>query len=1300
MRLGLRWASAAGVLLAAALATTLVPGAATAAPPTGSLTVARMTADGGENPLGVDAARPRLAWVLRPDRRDAVQTAYRVLVASSARGLADGEADVWDSGKVGSAESAGVAYGGPPLRAATRYHWKVRVWDRDDRPSSWSAPAWWETGLLEPADWSGARWIGAPAAEPAWPEGTVATASSFHPPNPGLTYEPANAIDGNAATFWNDSTLAAYPDRLTITAPSPVTLPGVTVSSHSDGVIQDYAVETWDGEQWVQQASITGSDAVTRQVGFPAPVSTTRVRITVTRAQQTRFPEFSRIAEVQPGLVDPLPVHPPAPLLRRDVAVAKRVEEARAYVSGLGYYVLTIDGERIGDRVLDPGFTVYDETALYSTYDVTSALRDPGDHTLGVALGRGFFGLYPEDTKYWGNAPWLGEPRLRLKLEIRYADGSRDTVVSDASWRAHDGPTTRDSIYLGETYDARRALPGWDTPGFDANGWRPAAEVAAPTANLRSQRVEPIRVVDTMRAERITNPRPGTYMFRFPVMTAGWARLTVSGTAGTEVTLRYGEQLRDNGTVNNDGDPGLTNGPIQSDRYILSGDGTETWEPSFSYKGFQYVQVDGYPGVPDEDDVVARVVHTDVRNAGTFSSSDDLLNTIHAMTRRTILNNLHSIFTDTPVFEKRGWLGDANVLLPATTDNFGMHRFYRKWLRDILDNQGADGAGVELAPNPFPAGYTDPIWAGALVEIPWRLYRDYGDRDVLAESYVAMARYVDYLVAHSDGLIQQGFYGDWVAPSTSGTFPFPPEGARLTATAYFHRYAVLVARAARALGHDADADRFSALAGKIEQAFNVEFLDRERAIYRTERAVGYRQTSNAVPLAFGLVPPDLVDEVTANLVADVRARGNHLNTGRAGTQHLLPVLTERGHVDTAFAIATQRTYPSWGYWIENGATSLWEAWETTTRSRDHAFLGSVDDWFYRYLAGIRPAAPRYARITVRPYVPAHLDRATAAQETVRGTVASSWRKTGGTFHLDVTVPANATATVHVPLFGGEVAGANRGAKRVRVEDDAAVYEVGSGRWSFTSRLPEEHLRSLSVSAEPQRIAAAPGEPMTVDVTVTGRAPGGVRGSLAVIVPDGWSATPAAPAFELDRHGALDSETIEVTITPPQTATGEEATIAFEAEGRGMSGSAETRAVLLGRWPAGTTAAASSHHPSNVVGGEVRTYEPANAIDGDLATFWNDATPGAYPDVLTITAPRPVTLSGVSFASFADGVPVDFDVQTWDGSAWVTRASVTGNDRVARRIPFGAAVTTSRVRLVVTRDQFQHGEFSRVAELSP
>jgi alpha-L-rhamnosidase len=1030
------------------------------------LTVSELFTEYAGNPIGVDVTRPRLAWLLESGRRGQSQTAYQLLVASSESLLARNEGDVWDNGKVTSAESAGVPYDGPALVSGTRYHWKVRCWDKDGRSSSWSQGAWWETGLFDEADWAGARWIGAPADQ-VESEGPV-VAWEFDHAGDAEGWQAAN----NVAPLQIGDGLAAT----TVTGPDPFVLSPafqldaamarvlrVRLRADSGSGISLYFV-TKESPGWAEAKKVSlpieadGQfheyliDLADRNAGWTG--TATQIRLDLDGAD-----EGTAFAIDSIGLDRGHTVHlvTGSPQLRKDLAVRKKVERARVHVSGLGYHVLTIDGARVGDSVLDPGVTVYDKTALYATHDVTSAVRKQGAHVLGVTLGRGFYGLAPGDTKYWGSAPWLGNPRLRLKLEIDYKDGSQDTVVSDTGWQVSSGPTTHDSVYLGETYDARLAQPGWDRPGFDASSWHLAAEVTAPTANLRSQQMEPIRVIDTLRAGQVTSPKAGTYVFKYPVVTAGWARLRVAGTAGTEITLRYGETLHADGTVDNRGDAGLTNGPVQTDRYLLRGHGSETWEPSFSYKGFQYVQVDGYPGVPGVDDVTARVVHSDVPSAGTFSSSDPLLNTIHELSRRTILNNLHSVMTDTPMFEKRGWLGDVNVLLPATIDNFGMHRFYRNWLGSIQDNQAPDGAGVELSPNPFPAGYTDPIWAGALVDIPWQLFQDYGDRDILEASYDSMTRYVDYLTSHSDGLIQQGFYGDWVSPATSGTFPSPPEGAQLTATAYFHRYAEVAAEAARELGNDPDAKRFSELAGRIKVAFNAKFLDRTTGIYRTDREVGYRQTSNAVPLSFGLVPADIVDQVAQHLVDDVRARGNHLNTGHAGTKELLPALTEQGQVDIAFAVATQRTYPSWGFWIDNGATTLWEAWETNTRSRDHSFLGSIEGWFYRDLAGIKPSAPGYARIGIRPHLPAGLDHTSASVRTVYGTVTSQWDQRDDGLSLAVTIPTNTTAQVFIPAAspdqvteGQRSAATAEGVRFARMDGDRAVFEVGSGTYHFRS----------------------------------------------------------------------------------------------------------------------------------------------------------------------------------------------------------------------------------------------------------
>lgn len=1034
------------------------------------LTVTELFTDYADNPLGVDVPRPRLAWLLESGLRSQTQSAYQLLVASSESMLARDQADVWDSGKVASAQSAGVPYDGPALVSGTRYHWKVRCWDKDGHGSPWSDAAWWETGVLDEADWSGAQWIGAPAGR-VESEGPV-VAWTFDQSDDAEGWQAANNVaplqvgDGLATTTVTGPDPFILSPTLQLDA-TTARLLRIRLRADSGSGIGLYFV-TSESPGWTEAKSIhhpidaDGTfheylvDLADRNPDWTGTV--TQVRFDLDEADEgTTFAldsiglDRGRTVRLVTG----------GPLLRKDFAVAARVERARVHVSGLGYHVLTIDGVKVGDSVLDPGVTVYDKTALYATHDVTSMVAKRGPHALGVALGRGFYGLPPGDTKWWGSAPWLGDPRLRLKLEIDYTDGRRETVVSDPSWQICSGPTTRDSVYLGETYDARLAQPGWDRPGFDASSWHLAVQVTAPTTNLRSQRMEPIRVVDTLRAVHVTNPKPGTYVFKYPVVTAGWARLRVSGTAGTEITLRYGETLRADGTVDNSGDAGLTNGPVQTDRYLLRGQGQETWEPSFSYKGFQYVQVDGYPGVPGVDDVPARVVHSDVPATGTFSSSDALLNTIHEISRRTFVNNLHSVMTDTPMFEKRGWLGDVNVLLPATIDNFGMHRFYRNWLYSMRDNQAPDGAGVEVSPNPFPAGYTDPIWAGTLVDLPWQLFQDYGDRDVLEASYGSMTRYVDYLTSHSDSLIQQGFYGDWVSPATSGTFPWPPEGAQLTATAYFHRYAEVLAQAAAELGHDADAARFGQLAERIKAAFNAKFLDRSAGRYRTDRDVGYRQTSNAVPLSFGLVPAEFVAEVTRQLVADIRAHGNHLNTGHAGTKELLPALTAQGHVDLAFTIATQRTYPSWGFWIENGATTLWEAWETNTRSRDHGFLGSIEGWFYRDLAGIRPAAPGYARIAIRPYVPAGLDHVSASVRTIHGTVASRWERRDDGLLLVVSIPTNTTAEVFVPASSpDEVTEAKRpaaeaeGIRFLHLTDDRAVFALAAGTYHLhTASLP-------------------------------------------------------------------------------------------------------------------------------------------------------------------------------------------------------------------------------------------------------
>ena len=704
---------------------------------------------------------------------------------------------------------------------------------------------------------------------------------------------------------------------------------------------------------------------------------------------------------------------PAAPLLRAVVPVTKPVAAARLWIGAAGYYGASLNGQRVGDAVLDPGFTAYDKRVLYSTYDVTGSMH-PGTNVLGVTLGRGFYALAAASGKilWWDHAPWLArQPRLIAKLDITYADQTHTTVVSGPDWLTHAGPTTSDSLYRGETFDARLAPAGWDSAGYAAGDWTNVAAALAPSTHLRSQMSEPIRIQKTVRALGISQPKPGTYVFKFPVMMTGWPRLAVSGPAGTTVVLRLGEKLNADGTVDNMGDPGLTPGEIQRYDYTLSGDGSEVWEPQFSYAGFQYIQVDGFPGVPAATSVLACEVHSDVPPTGTFSCSSALLNQVHAICKQSVLGNLHSIPTDCPTYEKRGWCGDSVQWSAQAIDNFGMQRFYEKWLDDVADTQNGQGNIADIAPG-LDEG-NDLSWSSVCVVLPWRLYQEYGDPHAIATHYAAMKRYLDYLGSRATNHLVKGFYGDWVSPG----FVQPPEGPDLVACANYYRDVLWFSNMASVLGYATDAAHYGDLAGDIKRAFNERYLDRSAGVYRTGQAAGYRQASNALPLDYGLVPPEMVALVTSNLVADVRQRNNHLNTGSFGTAALLPALCEHGQAGLAYAIASQTTYPSWGWWLANGATTTWEQWvsDASLRSRNHAFLGSVDDWFYKYLGGLQPAEPGYKIINVRPCFPVGLTWVSAAIDTPQGVVSSRWKRgPNDQVELTVAIPPNAEADVWIP----------------------------------------------------------------------------------------------------------------------------------------------------------------------------------------------------------------------------------------------------------------------------------------------
>ncbi|WP_281850853.1 alpha-L-rhamnosidase [Dyella sp. GSA-30] len=709
-----------------------------------------------------------------------------------------------------------------------------------------------------------------------------------------------------------------------------------------------------------------------------------------------------------------------APLLRRVLTVKNGLESARLYVAAGGYANVSINGKPASDAVLSPDFTNYNKRALYLAHDVTALLKPGSANAIGIELGRGYYGLTNPNVWHWEKAPWHGEPRVRVLLKLCYVDGRCEFEGTDAHWRIHDGPTVLDDVYGGETYDARLELPGFDTVAFDDRNWRAAAVLPAPEGVLQAQREPPVRVAATLQATTITRLPSGSYVFAFPRVIAGWATLAMQGKAGDTIVLHYGEKLLPDGSVDDRDDHHYFGHGLQTDRITLAGRGVEHWHSRFSWKGFRYVQVDGWPGsAPSLSAMTAQVVHSDVAVIGHFSSSHPLLNWIHTAAVDTVLNNLYGIPTDTPMYEKNGWTGDGMLGADMMLRNVDADTLLSKWVRDIADARNAEGAPLLIAPNPGWGDVRAPPWHAAYVLVPWSLYWQRGDRHVLAEHVDGMARYVDLEFARSSGGIADTELGDWVSPSTPADGGNAPEDKRIAATAYLYRMAETMAQIERVLGNDDTSRHFDAMSAQVRSAFNQQFFDPAQGLYRGQGDEGVRQTHQLLALDFGLVPEAQRRRVVDALVQAVHAHDNHLDTGALGSKLLLPTLTAMGHADLAWIVATQTSFPSWGYWRENGATSLWEHWKLDARSRGHYFLGSIDDWLFGDVAGLKPLAPGWQRIGIYPALVPWLDHAEADTMTPFGRTAVAWSRSRGKLQLDLEVPVGSTAEVHLPRVAPE-----------------------------------------------------------------------------------------------------------------------------------------------------------------------------------------------------------------------------------------------------------------------------------------
>lgn len=954
MRLSLVLALLMGLFMAA---TTTV-----AAPADATLAPVELRCEHEPNPLGIDAAKPRLSWILERmaasgPARGLRQTAYRILVAASEESLNADRGDLWDTGRVESNQTRLIVYSGRPLISQMRCVWKAKVWDQDGHESAWSKPASWSMGLLAADDWK-AKWI----------------------------------------SFQDSSPL--HKDRNTLYLP-------------------------------------------------------------------------------------------PARQFRKDFVAAKPMKRATLYASALGLVDLYLNGHRASDAMFMPGWSDYRRRAYYRTLDATSLVQS-GDNCLGAVVAEGWYSGYVGYGLLCGYGPnkagrcFYGKtPALLAQLEIEYADGSRETIGTDPTWQVTDkGPVREADLIMGETYDARAEQPDWCKPGFKTGGWEHAirAEDNGSTravfsdnqgdrevelgfqkpARMQAYSAPPVRAVEEIKAVGLTEPKPGEYVFDLGQEFAGVVRLKVQGPAGTKVQLRFGEMLYPDGRLMTEN----LRRARATDYYILRGDPAgETWTPRFTYHGFRYVELTGLAARPGLDAVTGIVVHSDTSLTSSFECSDPMVNRLFQNIVWTQRANFVELPTDCPQRDERlGWMGDAQIYVRAACYNADVAAFFTKWMDDVEESQRAEGPYPDYAPYPMSHGAPKKsfgtAWMDAGIICPWTIWKVYGDTEIIVRHYDSMKRFLEFRRASSPdfrGVSLGNTWGDWLNMDE----PTPIEYIDLC---YFAQTVNLMSEMAQAIGRSQDADEYRRLRASINAAFQTQYVNPEGTLKVDT------QTAYALALAFGLIPEPLVRPASVRLAEKIAQKDYRMATGFLGTRPLLPVLSATGHHDLAVRLFQSKRLPSWGYEVENGATTVWERWDSYKKGQQgvahvgmnsyaHYAFGAVCEWMFQTLAGIDSQGTGFQRLLIQPRPAGNFTWVKARYNSPSGPIATSWRRSASEFMLDVAVPPNTTATVVISTDqpdgvkeSGHAANQARGVRFVRVDRAAVVYEIGSGEYHFTSPL--------------------------------------------------------------------------------------------------------------------------------------------------------------------------------------------------------------------------------------------------------
>ncbi|VGO12678.1 hypothetical protein PDESU_01231 [Pontiella desulfatans] len=952
-------------------------------------------------PQGLDVLQPRLSWRLESGQRAQMQSAYRILVAGSPETLANDAGDLWDSGKVNSGESIQIAYKGKPLTSRQSCCWKVMVWDREGNPSIWSEPAMWSMGLLKPKDWK-AQWIGYDEIpeDPIQEGPKVVVVKALY----GLGGKPSKQVDVTEKLQKRvaEGTLKlSVGNELAEKDPAPGKLKKLELEYTFDGV--------------------------------------TRKRIF---SEGETFEFFSTN---RPNLMNRS--YLPSPYLRKVFAVKAPVKRAVVYVSAQGFVELHLNGQRVGDEFFTPpGWTDYRKRIYYKAYDVTDLLQQ-GDNAIGGILGDGWF---RGNISIKGQNQYGSKIRLLSQLHIDYADGRSETVVSDPSWKASFGPILLSDMQAGETYDARREMPGWDKSGFDDSQWRAVNTGSALKANpvIEAYPGVPVRRTQELPVVKITEPMKGLHVFDLGQNFAGWVRLKVSGKAGDKIVMRFGEMLSPDGSVFTEN----LRSARATDTYILKGDGVEVWEPHFTFHGFRYVEVTGLREDPPADTLTGVVVHSDAPLTSSFECSDPMLNQLHSNILWGQRSNYLEVPTDCPQRDERlGWTGDTQVYIRSGTYHQDVASFFTKWIVDLEDTQNRGMFGQQA---PAFHGHASSGWSDAGIICPWTIYRVYGDARIVEKHYDAMARYIEACEKHGLSGIPKGF-GDWLAVGSS-----TPKD--VISTAYFAYSTSLMAEMAEAIGKKADATTYRELFERIREHFQKTFVDADG------RVKGNTQTAYCMALHYDLLTEKQRRQAAAHLVERIKAKDYHLSVGFLGVPILLPTLTEIGRSDLAYRLLQNKTYPSWGYSVEQGATTIWERWDSWTREKgfnagamnsfNHYAYGACSEWMFYSMLGIDLDAAGYKTIRMKPEIGSGITWAKGHYDSIRGRISSDWKIEDDTFHWKVEIPANSTATMYIAAEqaadvteGGRPVEDGAGIQVLGQKEGCVVIQVGSGSYAFTAK---------------------------------------------------------------------------------------------------------------------------------------------------------------------------------------------------------------------------------------------------------